>query len=152
MLSFLNRVNVWLHFSSQMFSTSINIENFFDQPIFWNLLTKLDFNSNSLYFHGQTLWKDKMIFVLIFGAQSWLIGLQSILMAIQFPFSISLSIYTSIYTLKFTEWVINQISYGKMRLNLFFYSIAHGKLSKTTLGFISRLINLNYTFYLNYAF
>ena len=88
----------------------------------------------------------------MFGAQSWLIGLQSILMAIQFPFSISLSIYTSIYTLKFTQWVINQISYDKMRLNLFFYSIAHGKLSKTTVGFTSRLINLNYTFYLNYAF
>ena len=152
MLSFLNKVNVWLHFSNTMFSTSINIENVFDQPIFWNLLTKLDFNSNNPYFHGQTLWKDKIISVLIFGAQSVLIGLQSSLMAIQFPFSISLSIYTSIYTLKFTEWVVNQRSYGKMRLNLFFYSIAHRKLSKTTLGFISRLINLNYTFYLNYAF
>ena len=152
MLSFLNRVNVWLHFSNKMFFTSINIENIFDQPIFWNLLTKLDFNSNNPYFHGQTLWKDKIISVLIFGAQSVLIGLQSILMAIQFPFSISLSIYTSIYTLKFTEWVIHQISHDKMRLTLFFYSIAHGKLSKTTLGFISRLINLNYTFYLNYAF
>ena len=88
----------------------------------------------------------------MFGAQSWLIGLQSILMAIQFPFSISLSIYISIYTLNLTQWEINQISYNKMRLNLFFYSVAHGKLSKTTLGFISRLINLNYTFYLNYAF
>ena len=152
MLSFLNRVNVSLHFSNKMFSTSINIENVFDQPIFWNLLTKLDFNSNNPYFHGQTLWKDKIISVLIFGAQSVLIGLQSILMAIQFPFSISLSIYTSIYILKFTEWVIHQISHDKMRLTLFFYSIAHGKLSKTTLGFISRLINLNYTFYLNYAF
>ena len=143
-----DQVNVWLYFINNMFPTSEYKGKVFDQPISSNLLTKLDFNSYNPYFHGQTLWKDKIISFLIFGAQSVLIGLQNNLMAIQFPVDINLSIYTFIQTLQFTEWAINQISYDKMRLHLILYSIAHCKLSKTILGFISGLINLNYTFHM----
>ena len=47
---FVQLVNAWLHFTNNKFPTTMCIEEILDQPIFLNLHTKLDFNSDNPYF------------------------------------------------------------------------------------------------------
>ena len=47
---FVQLLNAWLHFTNNKFLISTHAEEVLDQPIFWNLLTGLNFNSNNSYF------------------------------------------------------------------------------------------------------
>ena len=43
--------DAWLHFTNNKFPNSACIEKILDQPIFWNLFTKLHFYSDNPYFY-----------------------------------------------------------------------------------------------------
>ena len=125
--------NGWKHIirnetsQKSLFKTFYHNKDFKNFPIRKSTLNfnliKPNISNPLILFHGQTLWKDTRISLLVLGAKYLLIGLQSVLMATEFPYGINLS------NLLFLEWVIHQIFYvasveSKMSLIPILYTIA----------------------------